>query len=803
MSRSNYYDMRDAKVRIAHELMRLGWKVYGYKEDQSDSMTDYYSPANWDGIATKNGFVLVVDCPKNYNSGKEITRYNPAGHLSAEDREKIAKLEAMTQANGSTASEEENAKAAIEKIKAKIKDQPAWEVVDRYPEFMPNPGKCKWHIEKDGKIYDKGTGITKYANMPKEWEFDIVKMEYKPGYDRWWNGEKKHITEETRKLINDFKNLILRFERVVNSMNAMGDGTKETELAGLEQQEKAGYEKVTVTETKTVTKPVEVTDRKIIQKGDILTFKFQHGGYWLVTDIWQNSKGVNCYTYEQLGSEKRGFQRLKNPKRYYQTEKSLLAGIENGNIKIHTMQTVTETKEVEKWVKINKAKTQTANNSNLTANQENFTYDYTITADVDTRDNSPLWVVKITDKLSKEEYIKVAEHFKALKGYYSKYKHGFIFRYDPTEALKGDNSNTITEQTEEQKQAERETEKTSLLEKINNNIESLEAKINSLSGEYKVNTYRRMKQQENRDAKINSWKTDIKILEYVKEKLLNNEPLTALEKGLIVGAFRDTIHQYYIQKYGKYPQTIEFPDYNREWGMDNWWNQEVPKRQNRLIKYGITNTAELNQAVDEYKVIYNSISRYISPKEQQIKKLTNEYKLMQKGDINFTPVKIAEQMIQYAKINNNSRVLEPSAGIGNIADKIKEITEHVDCIEYNYNFCELLKLKGHNVVANNFLEYNRQGYYDAIIMNPPFSNNQDITHLKHAYNLVKPGGIVVCITSLHWTFAKDKTSQNFREWIEEKDYFLRELPSGTFEMTGVRSQIVVIKKKEEIMQKAV
>ncbi len=237
--------------------------------------------------------------------------------------------------------------------------------------------------------------------------------------------------------------------------------------------------------------------------------------------------------------------------------------------------------------------------------------------------------------------------------------------------------------------------------------------------------------------------------------------------------------------------------------MDNWWNQEVPKRQNRLIKYGITNTAELNQAVDEYKVIYNSISRYISPKEQQIKKLTNEYKLMQKGDINFTPVKIAEQMIQYAKINNNSRVLEPSAGIGNIADKIKEITEHVDCIEYNYNFCELLKLKGHNVVANNFLEYNRQGYYDAIIMNPPFSNNQDITHLKHAYNLVKPGGIVVCITSLHWTFAKDKTSQNFREWIEEKDYFLRELPSGTFEMTGVRSQIVVIKKKEEIMQKAV
>lgn len=56
---SNYYQKRDAKVNIAHALMDLGWKVYGYKKDESDSMTDYYSPANWDGIATKNGFVLV------------------------------------------------------------------------------------------------------------------------------------------------------------------------------------------------------------------------------------------------------------------------------------------------------------------------------------------------------------------------------------------------------------------------------------------------------------------------------------------------------------------------------------------------------------------------------------------------------------------------------------------------------------------------------------------------------------------------------------------------------------------------
>ncbi len=47
---SNYYSKQEAKVRIAHELMKRGWKVYGYHADESDSMTDYYSPAYWNGI---------------------------------------------------------------------------------------------------------------------------------------------------------------------------------------------------------------------------------------------------------------------------------------------------------------------------------------------------------------------------------------------------------------------------------------------------------------------------------------------------------------------------------------------------------------------------------------------------------------------------------------------------------------------------------------------------------------------------------------------------------------------------------
>ena len=57
----HYVYKREAKANIAEALMGKGWTVYGYHEDQSDSMTDYYSPACWlDGIAEKKW--ICIDC---------------------------------------------------------------------------------------------------------------------------------------------------------------------------------------------------------------------------------------------------------------------------------------------------------------------------------------------------------------------------------------------------------------------------------------------------------------------------------------------------------------------------------------------------------------------------------------------------------------------------------------------------------------------------------------------------------------------------------------------------------------------
>lgn len=60
---------------------------------------------------------------------------------------------------------------------------------------------------------------------------------------------------------------------------------------------------------------------------------------------------------------------------------------------------------------------------------------YTIKKGEDTRDGSELWIVRINETLSREEYKRENQIMKERGGYYSKFRHGFIFREDPTEKL--------------------------------------------------------------------------------------------------------------------------------------------------------------------------------------------------------------------------------------------------------------------------------------------------------------------------------------------------------------------------------
>jgi len=525
--------------------------------------------------------------------------------------------------------------------------------------------------------------------------------------------------------------------------------------------------------------------------------------------------------------------------------------------------------QIEKRVKEQQVRAEKAI-SNISASNEK----YTITADVDTRDNSPLWVVKLVNKVERDEYKAIADQMKIIDGYYSRFKKGFIFKYDPTSKLLGEQPEEVqAEQTELQVYTSNNSDKLrKVADNMQNTIDNKRADRKTFSAkrareaagqEQQADTMEQMQgvlrnvanaidsgeltfigqidsraQVDTLESILNRANWRYKSVENIDYNIWHNSPITAdiirfaeipsstiylRQLQSIINDIRNTDGFKLIanrlqklidnaklkQKDPHHDPLINISDYDAELDkiykntdvLKNQYFETAIEERRRLSRMGIDSIEELRTYLREY-FNYRTVKSSVDPTQQKIKELERKYKFDQKGDINFTSSDIALQMIELADISHNSRVLEPSAGIGNIADQIKKFVDNVDVCEQMYSYQELLTLKGFNVVGSDFLKYENNNYYDCIIANPPFSQEQE--HIKHAYDLLKVGGKLIAITSPHWTFANDKSSKEFRQWFENLNgEIVKELDSGTFEMTQVRSNIIVINKDTETMQKAV
>lgn len=156
-----------------------------------------------------------------------------------------------------------------------------------------------------------------------------------------------------------------------------------------------------------------------------------------------------------------------------------------------------------------------------------------------------------------------------------------------------------------------------------------------------------------------------------------------------------------------------------------------------------------------------------------------------------TPPEIAKQVVELAGIEIGHRVLEPSAGTGNL---LKAIGPDVDkvAVEINYDLVRLLlnsAIPKCDVRHGDFMAQNGNlGKFDRIVMNPPFGNAQDIRHIKHAVSFLNPGGRLVAICA-NGPRQYEAFHSKATEWIE--------LPEGSFSEQGtdVRTAIVVIEKE--------
>jgi hypothetical protein len=184
-----------------------------------------------------------------------------------------------------------------------------------------------------------------------------------------------------------------------------------------------------------------------------------------------------------------------------------------------------------------------------------------------------------------------------------------------------------------------------------------------------------------------------------------------------------------------------------------------------------------------------------------------------------TPEHLIEKMLFSLDFNKIKTILEPSAGKGDIVEKIKEkenlmsdrwtkFTIDIDCIENDENLRHILKGKNYRVVYNDFLTYETMKEYDVIIMNPPFSNG--CKHLLKAIEMQKRnGGAIVCL--LNAETLKNQCNNDritlvrlLNEYNAEieyiKDAFIDAERKTSVEIALIKVQLPEVKKQSFIFE---
>lgn len=131
-----------------------------------------------------------------------------------------------------------------------------------------------------------------------------------------------------------------------------------------------------------------------------------------------------------------------------------------------------------------------------------------------------------------------------------------------------------------------------------------------------------------------------------------------------------------------------------------------------------------------------------------------------------TPAPVAERMLaMLGELDwRKLRVLEPSAGKGDLADALidslltvvlpsgrqmercrREMAAAIHCIEPVPDLQAALRGKGYQLVAHDFLSFAPEERYNLILMNPPFAEGDK--HVLHAWEILEGGDVLSLINA--------------------------------------------------------
>ena len=172
----------------------------------------------------------------------------------------------------------------------------------------------------------------------------------------------------------------------------------------------------------------------------------------------------------------------------------------------------------------------------------------------------------------------------------------------------------------------------------------------------------------------------------------------------------------------------------------------------------------------------------------------------------FYPTPFTLAVSAWGKFENNtySRVLEPSAGDGDLMDPVLkqyQKPKRVDVIEKDIKHHPTLIEKGFKVVDVDFLKFTTEVSYSHIIMNPPF--NKGVDHVLHAWEILKHGELVSIVNA---ETIKNPYSEK-RKFLSRliEDYGSVELIKSAFEdpdtrrKTSVEVALIHLKKESSLL----
>jgi len=184
----------------------------------------------------------------------------------------------------------------------------------------------------------------------------------------------------------------------------------------------------------------------------------------------------------------------------------------------------------------------------------------------------------------------------------------------------------------------------------------------------------------------------------------------------------------------------------------------------------------------------------LDPRLQVVGLLENGALTIERDGFFETPLEVVNKMLALADIRSGDIVLEPSAGLGAIAKHVKSIGAEIFCVEKNEQRAKALSEMGYQVKNEDFLSIKPERKYDVVVMNPPFEELQDISHVMHAHKFLRDEGVLVSVMCEAAFFRSNTKAKAFREWFDEVGGYSEKLPEDSFRKsgTGVSCRIVVI-----------